>query len=397
MSTALPEREHRLPVGVEDLDAQALGHLLHHELAREVGQVRVVAHHRSAAPPRRARTAARSRQCCSARSAASASRSRTEGGGAAPPPSGCGAASGAGTGGGGGGAAAAAASAASASAASAPAAAAAAARSGRASSVPTSRASGSSARATVSAGGAPGSRRVRGERRLAVLVLDVEPDGDRAALHPDGAGVGGQLAFRVEGLAAEGLAGAAGALPEHVGGREVVGEAPPLLLRGGVEQPHQEEEGHHGGDEVRVGHLPRAAVVAVPDHLFPLEDDGRRRRPALARRPILEPAPFRRDGASWGAAVNAGLRPGRRRPAYPATAGRRRPASWPRATTEVPANAVRESRRRPAHRPERPAVAGLNPARTSSFPDSSRRTGRAGRPSASRCAPGCRRACWCRG
>ena len=38
-----------------------------------------------------------------------------------------------------------------------------------------------------------------------------------------------------------------------------------LHLGRGVHQPEDDEEGHHGGDEVGVGDLPRAAVVAAVD------------------------------------------------------------------------------------------------------------------------------------
>ena len=41
------------------------------------------------------------------------------------------------------------------------------------------------------------------------------------------------------------------------------------------DDPHDEEEGHHRGDEVGVGHLPGAAVVAVPVALLLLDDDDR--------------------------------------------------------------------------------------------------------------------------
>ena len=51
---------------------------------------------------------------------------------------------------------------------------------------------------------------------------------------------------------------------------------PLLLLRiGRVDQPHQQEEGHHRRHEVGIGDLPRAAVVAAADHLLDLLDDDR--------------------------------------------------------------------------------------------------------------------------
>jgi len=47
-----------------------------------------------------------------------------------------------------------------------------------------------------------------------------------------------------------------------------------LFERGGVEQPHQQEECHHRRDEIGVRHLPRAAVVAPFDHLVASYDDS---------------------------------------------------------------------------------------------------------------------------
>ena len=56
-------------------------------------------------------------------------------------------------------------------------------------------------------------------------------------------------------------------------GGEVVGEAAALFLRGGVDQPHQEEKGHHGGDEIGIGHFPGAAVVAGFDDFLLADHD----------------------------------------------------------------------------------------------------------------------------
>src|SRR3546814_6653759 len=56
--------------------------------------------------------------------------------------------------------------------------------------------------------------------------------------------------------------------------REIVGERLALLLGRRAEQPHQQEKGHHRGDEVGIGDLPRAAVMAAVrlfDHF--LDDD----------------------------------------------------------------------------------------------------------------------------
>ena len=47
-----------------------------------------------------------------------------------------------------------------------------------------------------------------------------------------------------------------------------------LNLLAGVEQPEDDEERHHGGDEVGVGDFPRAAVVAAVAAFFLEDDDG---------------------------------------------------------------------------------------------------------------------------
>ena len=54
-------------------------------------------------------------------------------------------------------------------------------------------------------------------------------------------------------------------LERHV---EILRDAAPLHRRHRTQQPHQQEERHHRGHEVRVGELPRAAVMplAAPDH-----------------------------------------------------------------------------------------------------------------------------------
>jgi hypothetical protein len=62
---------------------------------------------------------------------------------------------------------------------------------------------------------------------------------------------------------------------EIAGRREVVGDALFLFGAGAVEQPHQQEEGHHRGHEVGIGDLPGAAMVAAADHLLDLLDDDR--------------------------------------------------------------------------------------------------------------------------
>ena len=75
------------------------------------------------------------------------------------------------------------------------------------------------------------------------------------------------------GMAAERLAGAGGACDSMAIGAEVVGEALALVLGGGVQQPHQQEERHHGGDEIGVGDLPGAAVMAALGDLVFFDDN----------------------------------------------------------------------------------------------------------------------------
>ena len=56
--------------------------------------------------------------------------------------------------------------------------------------------------------------------------------------------------------------------------REIVGDALALLFLRGAEQPQQQEERHHRGDEVGIGDLPRTAMVAAFDDGHLLDDDG---------------------------------------------------------------------------------------------------------------------------
>jgi len=77
-----------------------------------------------------------------------------------------------------------------------------------------------------------------------------------------------------QGGAAEDAAGPGGRRRD-VGRGEVFGDAALLLRVGRVDQPHQQEEGHHGRHEVGVGDFPRAAVVAAGDHLLHLLDEDR--------------------------------------------------------------------------------------------------------------------------
>ena len=81
----------------------------------------------------------------------------------------------------------------------------------------------------------------------------------------------------------KGSPGAGGAAAERIGRREIVREAAALVVRRGVQQPHQQEEGHHRRDEIGIGDLPGAAMVPVAGRLLTLDDDGRTRvAPALA-------------------------------------------------------------------------------------------------------------------
>jgi hypothetical protein len=48
-----------------------------------------------------------------------------------------------------------------------------------------------------------------------------------------------------------------------------------LLLVRIRDQPQQHEEGHHRRDEIGIGDLPRAAVVAAADDLLDAADDDR--------------------------------------------------------------------------------------------------------------------------
>jgi hypothetical protein len=73
---------------------------------------------------------------------------------------------------------------------------------------------------------------------------------------------------------AERLPDARGVVRQHGGRAEIVGESLALLLGGRVQQPHQQEERHHGGDEVGIRDFPRAAVSFALDHLLPADEDA---------------------------------------------------------------------------------------------------------------------------
>jgi hypothetical protein len=55
---------------------------------------------------------------------------------------------------------------------------------------------------------------------------------------------------------------------------EKIGEPLLGLVAGAADQPQQEEERHHRGHEVGIGHLPGAAMVAAAGHDDALDDDG---------------------------------------------------------------------------------------------------------------------------
>src|SRR3546814_17839641 len=54
---------------------------------------------------------------------------------------------------------------------------------------------------------------------------------------------------------------------------DLFGDAFLLFLGGRAQQPEQQEERHHRGHEVGVGHLPGAAVMAGGAYLLDLLDD----------------------------------------------------------------------------------------------------------------------------
>ena len=54
---------------------------------------------------------------------------------------------------------------------------------------------------------------------------------------------------------------------------EIHSQNRPFLLRGHVQEPHQQEEGHHGGDEVRISHFPASAVLFCVGLFYSFYDD----------------------------------------------------------------------------------------------------------------------------
>ena len=121
--------------------------------------------------------------------------------------------------------------------------------------------------------------------RLVVLTLDGPPAGSctvaptcrsaaasLVASRPPPRLIGRRAGAARTHLARRGLHALAGL---HAGVLEVVEYRRALFLRHGGHQPHHQEERHHRGHEVRVGHLPRAAVMAARHLLDALDVDRR--------------------------------------------------------------------------------------------------------------------------
>ncbi|MCW0462798.1 hypothetical protein NB717_003866 [Xanthomonas sacchari] len=115
---------------------------------------------------------------------------------------------------------------------------------------------------------------LRGLAVVALQALAAERILVVAALHLAGAA---ELDHRGAGAAGAGHAGARrrALAGQRAGIAEVFGDRRALFLGGGRHQPQHQEERHHRGHEVGIGHLPRAAVVAAAlDLLDPADDDG---------------------------------------------------------------------------------------------------------------------------
>src|SRR5207302_8966936 len=83
--------------------------------------------------------------------------------------------------------------------------------------------------------------------------------------------------LRLAGLRLVDVAGDHRAAAQHARRPEVLGDLLPEPHVGLGQQPEHDEEGHHRGHEVRVGHLPRAAVVGGVAFLLPADYDARLR------------------------------------------------------------------------------------------------------------------------
>ncbi len=176
--------------------------------------------------------------------------------------------------------------------------------------------------------------------------------------------------------ARRGLLGRLGARLLRVGRGLVGGVAEAGRLRGGVheldrvevfddgglglvvgrQQPHDQEEGHHGGHEIRVGDLPRAAVVAVLVAAAVALDDDDLVGVGLVAHAASSPTAFARPRGHrlWSSPAAAPGRgsavrrpwPGRARPSAPAQAASRVSMRLASAVTTTSAASEAVKRRR---------------------------------------------------
>ena len=104
-------------------------------------------------------------------------------------------------------------------------------------------------------------------------IVGIERRIGHAQAHRLGAAVGDQAARIERRVPAERLPGARTAVAHYVRGCEIIGDAAPLIVGGSADQPQQQEERHHRGDEVGVRDLPAAAVGTSLDDLLTFDDD----------------------------------------------------------------------------------------------------------------------------
>jgi hypothetical protein len=100
------------------------------------------------------------------------------------------------------------------------------------------------------------------------VFLDGIDHGLLAHRHLRAALIGQHRALRKCRATTERLTGARRVVRQHAVRAEVVGQPFALLLGGRVQEPHQQEERHHRGDEIGIGYFPRAAMGFTLDHLF---------------------------------------------------------------------------------------------------------------------------------
>jgi hypothetical protein len=63
---------------------------------------------------------------------------------------------------------------------------------------------------------------------------------------------------------------------DRQGRAEIIRDPLALLFGCRVQQPHQQEKGHHRGDEIGISHFPGTAMMpASCNDLFPFDDDRR--------------------------------------------------------------------------------------------------------------------------